>query len=122
VSKLNQVFLACGLGLIVDFFTATPGIHTSACLWLIVLRMGLLNNQDLKQQEASRLPYTVSTVGLATFTYTTAILVFLYHIYLFFIGSIGAIHLPTYGITVLSSSLLALTIIAIIQFSTNKRI
>ncbi len=121
ISRLNQVFIAAGLGLIVDFFTATPGIHTSACLWLIVFRMGLLNTQDLKQQVANRLAYTIGSAGFANFAYTTAILVFFYHLYLFFIGGIGAIHWPTYGVTVLASSLLSLTIIAIIQYSITKR-
>jgi rod shape-determining protein MreD len=122
LSRLNQVLIAAGLGLLVDFFTATPGIHTSACLWLIVFRIGLLNRQDLKQQIANRLPYTVSSAGLVSFAYTAAILVFFYHLYLFFIGSIGALHGATYGLTVVSSSLLSLTIIAIIQFSNTKHI
>lgn len=122
LSRLNQVFIAAGLGLLVDFFTATPGIHTSACLWLIVFRIGLLNRQDLKQHIANRLPYTVNSAGLVSFAYTAAILVFFYHLYLFFVGSIGAINGANYGLTVLSSSLLSLTIVAIIQFSTTKRI
>jgi hypothetical protein len=122
ISRLNQIFIAAGLGLLVDFFTATPGIHTSACLWLIVVRMGLLNTQDLKQQAANKLPYSIHSVGLANFAYTTAILVFFYHLYLFFIGSIGALHWPTYGLTVMASSMLSLTMIAIIQFSISKRI
>ena len=48
LSKSVQVIIAFGLGLLADFFVSTPGIHASACLWLIILRMSLLARLDLK--------------------------------------------------------------------------
>jgi len=47
ISKPYQVLLGFFLGLIADFFVGTPGIHASACMWLVMIRFGLLGAQDL---------------------------------------------------------------------------
>lgn len=113
--RIYQVLIAFGLGMLADFFVATPGIHTSACLWLVMLRMALLNTQDLKEEIANRLDYTAGNVGALPFTYTVVILVFFYHFYIFWIGSIGAINGFNLFITTLVSSIFTLTVISVVQ-------
>ncbi len=39
ISKPYQVLLGFILGLIADFFVGTPGIHASACMWLVMIRL-----------------------------------------------------------------------------------
>ena len=114
--KIYQVLIAFGLGLLADFFVATPGIHTSACLFLVMLRMTILNTQDLKEEIANRLNYTARNVGVLPFSFTVLILVFFYHLYIFWIGSIGAINTYNLLVTTFMSSVFSLTVIAILQF------
>lgn len=121
-SKITQVFVGFGLGLIVDFFLASPGIHASACLWLVLLRIGILNKQEIKQQIANKLPYDMYSAGSLPYFYSTLILVFFYHFYIFWIQNIGAMIWYKYGMTTLISSFLALTIIAILQYVSPKRL
>ena len=114
--KIYQVLIAFGLGLLADFFVSSPGIHTSSCLFLVMLRMTILNTQDLKEEIANRLNYTARNVGVLPFSYTVLILVFFYHLYIFWIGSIGAINTYNLLVTTLTSSVFSLTVIAILQF------
>ena len=112
--------IAFGVGLLADFFVSSPGIHASACLWLIVLRMFLLQRQDLKQHEANKRSYNVSVAGFAPFISTVSILVVMYHFYIFWLGNIGAVNGFSWLVTSLSSSLLSLTVIGIIQIQKFK--
>ncbi len=114
--KIYQVLIAFGLGILADFFVSTPGIHTSACLSLVMMRMAILNTQDLKEEIANKLSYTARNVGVLPFSYTVLILVFFYHLYVFWIGSIGAINMYNLLVTTFISSVFSLTVIAIFQF------
>lgn len=120
-SKIVQIAVAFGLGIVADLFVGTPGIHASACLWLVLIRIGVLSRQDIKQQVASKLTYDVKTVGLTPFLYTAVSLVLFYHFYIFWIQNIGALQWSNYLLTAIISSTLALTIIGIIQYLSFQR-
>jgi len=120
-SKIQQLGVGFGLGLVADLFIGTPGMHASACLWLVLLRMGILGTQDIKQQAASNLTYNAHTVGFTPFMSTAVILVLFYHLYVFWLQNIGALHFTNYLLTVVISSLLALTIIGILEYLSFQR-
>ena len=122
ISKINQILIAFGLGLLADFFASTPGFHASACLWLILIRMWILGRLDLKEQQANRLQFDIKNVGAGTFFYVTSVLVLFYHLYIFSLGSIGAINGARLLITSLLSSTLALLIIVLIQYITFRKL
>ncbi|MEY2924861.1 MAG: hypothetical protein RLZZ337_1409 [Bacteroidota bacterium] len=122
LSKHVQVLIAFGLGLIADFFVATPGIHASACLSLMVLRMGLLSRLDLKEQEANKLAFNARTVGIPSFMYTTIILVFFYHLYIFIIENLGAFNVLHVFLTTLLSSSFTLLLIGFVQYVSFNRL
>jgi hypothetical protein len=117
-SKITQVSAGFGLGLLADLFVSTPGIHASACLWLVLLRIGILNTQDIKQQIASKMDYDVKSVGLNSFLYSSTILVFFYHFYIFWIQNIGSLQWSNYVLTSMISSVLAITLVWILQYLT----
>lgn len=120
ISKLYQVIIAFFLGLLADMFIGTPGIHASACLWLVMLRFALLDAQDLKEQIANHLPYNVHTAGLSAFSSTAAILVLAYHFYVFWIESFGAVNWFYLLITTIASTLFSLTFMGVVQFLSGK--
>ena len=116
INKMYQVLIAFSLGLLLDMFTSTPGIHASACLWLIIIRIGLLSGQDLKEHEANKAEFSVITAGLAPFVYSTLILVFFYHFYVFWLESIGALNWSLWLTTSVISSISALTVMGILEY------
>ncbi len=115
ISRMLQILIAFGVGLLIDFFTSTPGINASASLWLMVLRMAFLDRQDLKEHIANKQPYSLKVAG-TPYLYTVSVLVVFYHLYIFWMESIGAIHWGKLLSTTLISSVLALTIISILEY------
>lgn len=120
LSRNYQVLIAFALGLLVDLFTSTPGIHASGSLILIMVRMFLLSRMDLKEHAANKLDFSIRTAGLAPYTYVTLALVLIYHFYVFFLESIGAIVWSNLLLTTVLSAMLSLLIIALIQFITLR--
>ena len=122
LSKINQILIAFGLGLVADFFVSTPGFHASACLWLILIRMWILGSLDLKEQQANHLQFNIRNVGPSSFLYVTLILVVFYHFYIFTLESIGAINGLRLLMTSVLSSTLAMLIIVLIQYITFRKL
>jgi hypothetical protein len=120
ISKSYQMLLGFLVGLVADLFIGTPGIHASACMWLIMLRFFLLGAQDLKEQIANHLPYNIHSVGLSTFAATATSLVLFYHLYVFWLESIGAINWIFILLTTLLSSLFTLIVIGAVQLLSDK--
>lgn len=122
LSKSVQVIIAFGLGLLADFFVSTPGIHASACLWLIILRMSLLARLDLKEQIANKLAFNARTVGATVFMYAASILVIFYHFYILVLENIGAFNGVHILVTAILSSSFALLLIGFIQYVSFNRL
>ncbi len=122
LSKTVQIIIAFSLGLVADFFVATPGIHASACLWLVLIRFGLLTRIDLKEQESNRLAFNAKTAGVTTFMYVSVILVVFYHFYILVLENLGAFNGAHVFFTTLLSSLFTLLLIGFIQYVSFNRL
>lgn len=121
INKSYQVLLAFALGLLADFFASTPGLHASACMFLALIRIGLLNRYDIEEVKANRSWLNLGTMALDKYVFISAILILFYHIYAFGLESIGALNYVYYFITVGVSALLSFLIILLIQFLFIKR-
>ena len=121
MSNIMQVLIAFGLGLLIDFFMFTPGVHASASLWLMLFRMSFLSRQDIKEHAANKAEYTLKVIDFGPFAATVLTLVFVYHFYVFWIQSIGAIQWGNLLSTVVVSSLFSLVVIAIIEYVSQTR-
>lgn len=117
-----QVVIAFALGLLVDLFIGTPGLHASASMFLVLFRMFLLNRYDIDEIVANRSSLNISTLPLDKFMYLSLSCVLFYHFLVFALESVGAIHLKTYLLTVLISSFATFLIILFIQFFFHKRL
>ena len=115
LSRVSQVLIGFSLGLIADFFVSTPGLHASACLWLIVLRFVLLASQDLQEQNANKVVYTSFNVGMYPFMLTATVLTFVYHFYIIWLESIGTFYFMNWLYTSVFSSIFTLTFIGLFQ-------
>ncbi len=80
-----QLFLGFLLGLTIDIFSNTPGIHSSATVFLAFLRpyvVGLISGRD--SQDIGFSP-RISTLGFSWFLKYTIILVLCHHVFLFYV-------------------------------------
>jgi rod shape-determining protein MreD len=72
-------------GLSVDFFEQTPGIHAAACVFMGYSRPGIIRLVGARDAvEAGHYP-NIRDLGVLWFFTYTIILVFLHHLFLFFI-------------------------------------
>lgn len=122
INRSIQVLIAFGLGLIMDLFTGTPGLHASASMFLILFRMFLLSRYDIEEVIANRESININTFPLDKFLYLSTSCIVFYHTMVFALESVGAIHLKTYLLTVLISSFSSFLIILFIQFVFHKRL
>lgn len=110
------LFLSFGLGLTVDIFTNTPGVHASACLLVGFLRPGVLqlitSRETLESVNAPR----VGSMGFQWFAGYVTFLVIIHHFFLFFIEAFTfeAFHITL--LRIILSSVLSVVLILLSQF------
>ena len=120
LNKSVQVLVAFLVGLAADMFIYTPGLHASACLLLILLRLFFVSRMDMDEIIANHAPINFRTTGWTSYLVLTGVLVLFYHLYVFALQSIGAVNVVNYFLTVLISSIATYTIILLIQFLYNS--
>ncbi len=84
IPKYLLLILGFILGITIDIFSNTPGIHASATVLISFIRPFLFNTSNLDDQEKSMLP-TVSNLGLLWFLRYAAVLILVHHLFLFYI-------------------------------------
>jgi rod shape-determining protein MreD len=72
------------LGLTIDMFTNTPGIHASATVFISFLRPFILNSSSFDEHEKMNTP-TIGNIGLKWFMKYAALFIILHHLFLFYI-------------------------------------
>jgi rod shape-determining protein MreD len=72
------------LGLTIDIFSNTPGIHASASVFAAFLRPFIINSYNLDDQEKMMIP-SISNIGVKWFVKYVAIMIIAHHFFLFYI-------------------------------------
>ena len=79
-----QLFIGFGMGMAIDLFSSTPGMHTSACLVMMFARPWVLRTLAPRDgYDHGRQP-TLQHMGTAWTLSTYGALVLLHHLWLFF--------------------------------------
>ena len=114
-SRSSVILLSFLLGLIIDIFSNTFGMHAAACSFIGFIRNPLLSQfVDVKELPDGSVP-SYRLFGFNRFSRYTLILVTLHHVILFFIDYFG-FHQPALMITrLLTSILLTVLLIFIIE-------
>jgi len=110
------LFLSFALGLTVDIFTNTPGVHASACLLTGFLRPGILQLISSRETLESVAAPTVGNMGFQWFAGYTTFLVFIHHFFLFFIEAFTFEGFLITLLRVILSSVLSVVLIVLSQF------
>jgi len=72
------------LGITIDIFSNTPGIHASATVFIAFLRPFIINSYNLDDKERMMIP-SINNIGLKWFIKYVAIMIVAHHFFLFYI-------------------------------------
>lgn len=110
------VLLGFALGITVDMFSNTPGIHATATVFVAFMRPLLVNvSYVLEEQDGNKSP-TLMYMGFFNFLKYAAVVVLVHHILLFFIESFSFVGIFGTLLRILLSSLASLLFIVLSQF------
>ncbi len=87
--RRNLMILALALGLCLDYFTKTPGLHAAPCVFIAYLRPFLIN--VLISQEGAEANYeepSIRSMGFVPYFTYTAVLTLLHHTFLFLLEAL----------------------------------
>ncbi|MBJ10984.1 MAG: rod shape-determining protein MreD [Flavobacteriales bacterium] len=113
---LNLVLAFC-LGISVDAFQNTMGLHTFSCVLMAYFRQPILHFllPQLKNKKQSNLEFSLQEFGLQRALIYTGTLVFIHHFSLFILEAFQ-LELIRILIRTLLSSFISITLIIIIQY------
>ena len=113
---LNLVLAFC-LGISVDAFQNTMGLHTFSCVLMAYFRQPILHFllPQLKNKKQSNLEFSLQEFGLQRALIYTGTLVFIHHFSLFILEAFQ-LELIRILIRTLLSSIISITLIIIIQY------
>lgn len=108
--------LAFMMGLTIDFFQHTPGLHAAASVILAFMRPGVIRLVGKKDEAESWQYPNIRDAGTMWFLAYTLILVFLHHLVLFYIEAARFAEFFQTLLKVLINTVLTSLIIMLIQF------
>ncbi len=83
ISRFSLLFVAFLLGIVLDYFLGTPGLHAAPCVLIAYLRPFLIN--ILISKEGAELNYaepSIRSMGLAPYGLYVLVLTFIHNFYL----------------------------------------
>jgi len=114
--RVLLLFLSFILGLTIDIFTNTPGVHASACLLTGFARPGILQLISSRETLESVSEPRVRNMGFQWFAGYTSFLVIVHHMFLFFIEAFTFDGFHITLIRIILSSVLSIGLILLSQF------
>jgi len=122
MGRRTLMVLALTLGLCLDFFTKTPGLHAAPCVLIAYLRPFVINllipheGADTNFQEPS-----FRSMGFAPYITYAAVLTLLHHTFLFFLEALQFAGFVYFIVKTLLSVAISLLILLIVEFLFERK-
>ncbi|MBC8047283.1 MAG: rod shape-determining protein MreD [Fimbriimonadaceae bacterium] len=116
VPKWIMLPLAFLVGLIIDMFNMTPGMHASACVLMAFLRAPILKLLTPPTGYDAVGSPNIRYLGATWFTIFTAIMVFIHHTFYFFVEILSFQHLGYTLLKIVLSGIISTFLILILTF------
>jgi rod shape-determining protein MreD len=84
IPNYQLLFSGFLLGITIDIFANTPGIHASATVFVSFLRPFLFNSYNFDDKEKVLIP-SLRNIGVRSFVKYAALMILIHHFFLFFI-------------------------------------
>ncbi|MCB0401377.1 MAG: rod shape-determining protein MreD [Flavobacteriales bacterium] len=118
--KWIVLIIAFVLGLVIDSFTSTMGMHTSATVFMAFSRAYLLKLMAPRGGYEFNAKPGIQMMGIAWYVMYAAILVLLHHLFLFYIESFKLTQFFSTFFRTISSTFFTLLMVFIVQLFTLK--
>jgi len=116
-----QLLLGAFTGLVMDLFSSTPGMHMSACIVMMYVRVYLLDLISPREGYEYGLRPTVPRMGLAWYLTYAGLLIAIHHLWLFFVEVYSFDRFFGTFFRALLSALFTLALCMIAQFLTSSQ-
>ena len=120
IPKYFLLILGFSLGINIDIFSNTPGIHASATTFMAFTRPYVINLISSRDVLEMNVPPRIQSLGLPWFLKYSIILVFLHHFFLFYIEVFTFNGFIFTSFRVLLSSIFTITLIILSQYLIYK--
>ena len=118
--KWATLVLGFLLGLSIDIFTSTLGMHTSASIFMAFIRIYLLDLIRPRDGYEFNTTPNLQDMGIVWFSMYSSVLIFLHHLFLFFVESFKfSQFFETLGRTILST-IFTVALVFIVQLFNYK--
>ena len=116
------MILAFALGLCLDYFTKTPGLHAAPCVLIAYLRPFIIN--VLIPHEGAETNYeepSFRSMGFASYFIYATVLTFVHHIFLFLLEALQFGGIFYFMVKTLLSVAISLLILLIVEFLFERK-
>lgn len=114
--KQGALFLGFMIGLIIDFFTDSAGLHAGACTLVMLIRSYLVNIIKTKEDYEPHQGINVHRIGFQSYVMYAGLLLFILHLYIFTLEYFTLNHFFSNILKAFLSSLLSLVLILLSQY------
>jgi rod shape-determining protein MreD len=115
VSRAVLLLLGFVLGITIDIFSSTPGIHASATVLIAFIRPFMIETSNLEDQDKGTIP-SIQNFGFRWFLKYAAVLILVHHFFLFFVEMFSFNGFLYTFLRSILSSIFTLVLIVISQF------
>jgi rod shape-determining protein MreD len=121
-SRALSLVVAFLLGLSIDIFANTPGVHTFATVFAAFVQQPLLSLFVPREYEKQTLVPSMATLGSGAFFRYAALMILLHHTVLFVVEAFSFHHFGLLVLRIVASSIFTFILVFIIEyFKTNRR-
>ncbi len=118
-NKYVNLLFAFGLGILVDIFSGTLGIHASATVFIAFLRPYLLSMIEPKEGYIKDTMPSIRGQGISLIFLQVSILVFVHHLFLFSVEAFSFVYLTEIILKTIFSFIVS-TVIIMLAFLINN--
>jgi cell shape-determining protein MreD len=119
--KWALLFIAFALGITIDMFYDTAGLHAAACVFMAYIRPGVLKLFSPRDGYESGTQPTVQYLGVPWFLSYAGILVVSHHIILFYLEIFRFSEFFSTLLRAIISSIVTIILIVVIQYLFNRK-
>lgn len=122
INRVLLLVLSMLIGLVIDLFSNTPGMHSTACLVIAFIRPGFLNILVPRENFDSTIKLSWNGMGSAKFMVYAAVMITLHHLILLCVESYLTLPIFALLLRVIACSICTLMLIVLSQFlMSNKK-
>lgn len=110
-----QMVLGAAIGMLMDLFTHTPGVHMAACVMIAYLRPLVLSRyvQDVERMKGA---VSIKGIGIGTYIELLSILIIVHHSMVFLLEAFTFDHFGYTLLQILLSGVLSFAMIMMLEY------